>query len=127
MATLEDKLEQLDKLKTEIIDLRERIQNLEGEVAVEMCPIKMGETITINDDGKTYQGVVEEIGTLYSPYDLTDPTLGAKPTWRVRGPRINKGSGTAGKWSFEFTGRQGSLENGGWVVKKPTVYDLLNI
>lgn len=121
--TLEDKLELLDKLKTEIIDLRERIQNLEGEIAVEMCPIKVGDTITIDDFGKTYQGIVEEVGTLYSPYDWIEPTIGNRPTWRARGPRINKGSGEAGKWSFELTGNRATLENGVWVMKKGKKFD----
>jgi hypothetical protein len=116
--TLEDKLELLDKLKTEIIDLRERIQNLESEIAVEMCPIKVGDTITIDDFGKSYQGIVEEVGTLYSPYDWIEPTIGNRPTWRARGPRVNKGSGEAGKWSFELTGNRATFENGVWVMKK---------
>jgi hypothetical protein len=125
--TLDEKLELLDKLKTEIIDLRERIQNLEGEIAVEMCPIKIGDTITIDDHGKTYDGVVEEIGTLYSPYDAINPTIGNRPTWRVGGARVNKGSGEPGKWGFNFTGNRASLENGVWVLKGGSIEDVLNI
>jgi len=116
--SLEEKLELLDKLKREIIDLRDRIQNLESEIAVEMCPIKVGDTITIDDLGKTYQGIVEEVGTLYSPYDWIEPTIGNRPTWRARGPRVNKGNGEAGKWSFELTGNRATCENGVWVMKK---------
>lgn len=121
--SLEEKLKLLDKLKIEIINLRESIQNLESEIAVEICPIKVGETITVDDGGKTYQGGVEEVGTLYSPYDWIEPTIGNRPTWRVRGPRINKGSGEAGKWSFELTGNRANLENGVWVMKKANKLD----
>ena len=121
--SLENKLELLDTLKKEIIDLRERIQNLESEIAVEMCPIKVGDTISINDCGKTYQGIVEEVGTLYSPYDWIEPTIGNRPTWRARGPRINKGSGEAGNWSFELTGNRSTFENGVWVMKRGKKFD----
>lgn len=121
--SLEDKLKRLDELKTEIIDLRQTIENLESEIAAEMCPIKVGDTITIDDAGKTYQGIVEEVGTLYSPYDWIEPTIGNRPTWRARGPRINKGSGDAGKWSFELTGNRVTFENGVWVMKKGRKFD----
>ena len=116
--SLEHKLELLDKLKTEIIDLRERIQNLESKIGIEICPRKVGDTISINDFGKTYQGIVKEVDTLYSPYDLIEPTIGNQPTWRARGPRVNKGSGKVGKWNFELTGNRSTLQNGVWVIKK---------
>jgi hypothetical protein len=124
---LDDKLKRLDQLKAEIIDLRQNIQNLESEIAAEMCPIKVGDTITIGDAGKTYQGIVKEVGTLYSPYDCIEPTIGNRPTWRARGPRINKGSGKAAKWSFELTGNRATYENGVWVMKNGrTLDDIFN-
>ncbi|GEM_PF-4516898 len=45
---LNEKLKLLRQLKIEIIELRERMQKLEAEIAVEMCPIKFGDTITID-------------------------------------------------------------------------------
>ena len=114
---LNEKLKLLCQLKTEIIELRERIQKLEAEIAVEMCPIKIGDTITIDDDGKIFLGIVKEIDTLYSPYDVVNPTLEHVPTWRVRGSRINKGTGQPGKRNFELLGNRAELENGVWVIK----------
>jgi hypothetical protein len=114
---LNKKLKLLSQLKTDIIELRERIQKLEGEIAVEMCPIKIEDAITINDDGKIYRGIVKEVGTLYSPYDLVNPTVDNVPTWRVRGVRINKGSGEPGKRNFELLGNRAELLNGVWFIK----------
>lgn len=125
--TLDEKLELLDKLKTDIIVLRERIQNLEGEIAVEICPIKIGDMITISDNGKTYDGVVEEISAHSAPYDAINPTVGNRPTWRVSGPRINKGSGEPGKWNFAFGGNRASLINGVWVLKGGSLEEAFNI
>jgi hypothetical protein len=126
--SLDRKLELLDKLKEDIKELRTRIQNLESEIAVEICPIKVGQTITIDEAGRRYQGIVKEVDTLYSPYDLIEPTIGKQPTWRARGPRVNKGSGEAGKWSFELTGNGATCENGVWVMKKAqTLDDIFNI
>ncbi|EMG51222.1 hypothetical protein WYI_23560 [Ochrobactrum sp. CDB2] len=123
---IDDKLTLLDKLKTEIIDLRNRIQVLESEIAVEICPIKVGDTVTINDNEKTFQGIVEEVGTLYSPYDIIEPTIGNRPTWRATGRRINKGTGKVGKWNFELTGNRWSLQDGVWVKKKGQFSELFN-
>lgn len=115
---LDDKLTLLDKLKTEIIDLRNRIQDLESDIAVEICPVKVGDKVTINDNDKTFQGIIEEVGTLYSPYDIIEPTIGNRPTWRATGHRINKGTGMVGKWTFELTGNRWSDQNGVWVMKQ---------
>lgn len=123
---IDDKLTLLDKLKTEIIDLRNRIQVLESEIAVEICPIKVGDTVTINDNEKTFQGIVEEVGTLYSPYDIIEPTIGNRPTWQATGRRINKGTGKVGKWNFELTGNRWSLQDGVWVKKKGQFSELFN-
>lgn len=114
---LNEKLKLLRQLKIEIIELRERMQKLEAEIAVEMCPIKFGDTITIDDDGKIFRGIVKEIDTFYSPYDLVNPTLEHVPTWRVRGLRINKGTGEPGKRNFELKGNRAEFENGVWVIK----------
>lgn len=76
---LNEKLKRLRQLKIQIIELRERIQKLEAEIAVEMCPIRIGDTIAIDDIGKIYRGIAKEIDTLYSPYDVVNPTLGHIP------------------------------------------------
>lgn len=126
--TLNEKLTILDDLKAEIIALRGRIQDLETDIAIEICPISVGETITINDGNKEYQGIVEEVDTLYSPYDFIEPTIGNRPTWRAKGPRINKGNGEPGKWSFELTGNRACLKDDVWVMERGrSLNDFFNV
>ena len=81
MPTLEENLADLDKLKNDFIALRDRINKLEHDIATEMCPLTVGDTISVSEGGKDYSGVVEEVRALYAPYDFTNPTIGNKPTW----------------------------------------------
>lgn len=69
------------------------------------------------------QGRVEEVGTLYSPYDWIEPTIGNRRRGGFGEGRINKGSGEVGKWSFEFTSNRANLENGVWVMKRANKLD----
>ena|SRR5215471_19065976 len=112
--------EKLDDAKRRYLEAKQEIEVLRSAIAAETCPLKIGETITVVDDGSEYKGVIEHIGPANSGQELLDPVVGAEPGWAAGGSRINKTTGQPGKWSFGINSFEAKLVAGNWVVKRQT-------
>lgn len=75
----------------------------------------MGERITILDNGREYDGVVEHIVGVPGEGEFLDPLVGVDPAWAVCGHRIRKTDGTVSKWSFSFRDDEAIFRDGKWV------------
>ena len=98
-----DKLyEELDSFKQQYTNITESIKRKEQEIADVLCPLKIGDKVTVIKDSKIIEGIVEEIHCCYkNPIDAFSFSIGTKPTWSVQGAKINKTSATPGKHSFD--------------------------
>ena len=119
--------EKLDDAKRRFLEAKQEIEALRAAIAVTICPLKIGETVTIVAGGKEYQGVVEYINAANSPEELLDPVIGAEPGWAASGPRINKTTGKTGQWSFGINSFDARLVGGRWIVRERTMDDFLGI
>jgi hypothetical protein len=115
MTTNEEKL---DAAKQKYLDAKQEIEQLREAIAAADCPLKIGDVITVVEDGKEYEGRVDHIHAIASPEELLGPIVGKASGWAAGGPRKNK-TGEFGKWSFGINSFDASLINGKWVVKPP--------
>jgi hypothetical protein len=119
--------EKLDDAKRRFLEAKREIEVLRAAIASETCPLKVGETITVVEDGKEIKGVIESIHAATSREELLDPVVGADPGWAAAGPRINKTTGKTGKRSFGIDSFEAKLVDGKWIVTKQTLDEILGI
>jgi hypothetical protein len=100
-----DKLkENLDAAKKQHETVSASIENLERELAIELCPYKIGDRIKYRRDYKSgpkdFEGIIDHIFAQYNnPAECFIPQVGKYPTWAVSGKKINVG-GEIGKHGF---------------------------
>jgi hypothetical protein len=119
--------EKLDDAKRRFLEAKKEIDALREAIAASTCPLKIGDTITVVEDGKEYQGVIEHIHAANRWEELLDPVVGAEPGWAVGGARINKTTGKTGHWSFGINSFDARLVGGKWLVTKRTLNDYLGL
>lgn len=106
---------ELDREKVNFNNAKSRIEELRLEIARRICPLKVGETVKYVKGGKEYQGIVKNIHYAVETMDALFPELGSETGWSVSGPRINKTTGKAGKFSFSISSLSHELRSGVWV------------
>ena len=116
-----DKIEQLDAAKRRFLDAKQEIDTLRQAIAEAICPLKIGERITVEEDGKQYDGVIDTISPDLTADEMLEPVVGAATGWCVSGKRIKKTDGTVSKWSFGVPSSYSKLEAGKWVIKIPSL------
>jgi hypothetical protein len=92
--------EKLDAAKQKFLEAKEEIEQLREAIAAATCSLTVGETITVIDEGKEYQGIIEHVGPALPREELLGPVVGAPAGWAASGHRINKTTGLVGQWSF---------------------------
>jgi hypothetical protein len=110
--------EKLDAAKQKYLDAKKEIEELRQAIADANCPLKIGDVITVVDDGKEYEGRIDHIHPISSPEEMLGPIVGKLSGWAAGGPRRNK-TGEFGKWNFDINSFDSSFEKGKWVVKSP--------
>ncbi len=123
--TIEELKLKLDDAKHRFLIAREEIESLRQDIAESLCPLKVGDTVSIVDNGKEYDGVVEYINPATPPCEFLNPVAGVDTGWVVGGHRINKGTGEVGKWFFGINSLESKLVNGQWVLKKQGIEKFL--
>ncbi len=111
-----DELEQLNDAKRRYLDAKEEIETLRLRIAIKMCPLKVGDRIKINDDGKEYEGIVEDVGFALADGEFLSPVVDAAPGWSVSGHQIKKTDGTFITWSFSFSNFNARLDDDRWGI-----------
>jgi hypothetical protein len=124
---LEEKKKKLDDAKAAFLEAEKEIEELRSAIATEICPIKIGDTVTVVDEGKEYTGVVDYIGAGLTYEEMLKPVVGAVTGWSVGGKRMKKTTKTLGTWSFGFSSLDAKLENGKWIVKRKTLEEQLGL
>jgi len=114
-----DQVEQLNDAKRRYLDAKQEIETLRLAIAMKLCPLKVGDRIKVEDDGKEYEGIVQRVDFAVTKTELLDPVVGATPGWAVSGHRIKKTDGALSDWSFGFSNFNSRLDNGRWVIAKP--------
>jgi hypothetical protein len=109
--------EKLDAAKQKYLDAQQEIEQLRQAIAATTCPLKIGDVITVVDNGKAYEGRIDHINPIPSPEELLGPIVGKPSGWAAGGPRKNK-TGEFGKWDFGINSFDASFQNGKWVVKR---------
>lgn len=117
----------LDDAKRKYLDAKQEIETLRLGIAKSLCPLKIGERIKIEKDGKEYEGIVEAIHYAVDNSEFLEPVVGAPVGWRVYGHRIKKTDGNLGKRSFDFSNFDAKYENNKWVVTTRNIFYLLDI
>jgi hypothetical protein len=119
--------EKLDAAKRRFLDAKDEIEKLRLEIALKECPLKLGDRISIIDNGKEYEGVVERIDGACDDTELLDPVVGATTGWAVSGNRIKKTDGGPSSWSFGFTSFNASFHAGKWIVEERSIEAALGL
>ena len=127
MRHVDRKRAQLDDAKRRYLQAKEDMEELREKIALEICPVKIGETLTIVDGSKEYRGVVEGIGSLRAREELLQPVVGAETGWAAWGHRIKKTTDEKSKWTFGINNFDWHYENKRWVKTPRTLEDTLGL
>jgi hypothetical protein len=119
--------QKLDDSKRRYLEAKQEIERLRMAIASETCPLQIGETITVVEDGKEYQGTIEHIGYANGREELLGPVVGAETGWAASGSRLGKSSGKPVQWSFGINSLEAELVGGKWVITKQSLDDILNL
>lgn len=111
-----DEIKQLDDAKRRYLDAKKEVETLRLAIALRLCPLKVGDSIKVEEGGNEYEGIVESVHFALSDGEFFDPVVGATPGWTVSGHRIKKTDGTLSSWSFGFSNFNSSLNNGRWII-----------
>lgn len=117
----------LSEAKQRFLDAQQDVDILRQKIAVAQCPIQIGDTVTIVDGGKTYEGVVEHVGPAMSAEELLGPVVGAPTLWAASGHRVNKTTGQIGKWSFAIVSDSAEFLDGKWVIAERSIEAFLGL
>lgn len=120
-------LERLDEAKRRFLIAKKEIEELRKAIALASCPIKVGDRITVEEDGKEYSGVVEDIAPALANGEMFEPIVGAPTGWAVSGKKIKKTDGQISAWGFGFSSLDSTFKGGKWVVKNPTLEERLGL
>jgi hypothetical protein len=120
-------LEELNDAKRRYLHAKHEIDTLRRVIALKICPIKVGDLVRVMDDGKEYEGIVEDIDSGLADSESLGPVPDVAPGWSVRGHRIKKTDGTLSNWSFGFSNFNARLENGLWIITKRDLAAIFNI
>jgi hypothetical protein len=103
------------------------IRRVHQEIAELLCPFKVGETISVNDRGKIFTGLINDVSYISRPIQFMTFEPGAEHGWQVSGARLNKGTKAAGKWSFAINSLEFECDDQNtWIRMKTDLDDLLN-
>jgi hypothetical protein len=119
--------ERLDDAKRRFLAAKKEIDELRQAIAVATCPIKIEDRISVEEDGKEYDGVVDDIGPALTNREIIEPIVGAPTGWVVSGKKIKKTDGEISTWGFGFSSFHSTFEGGKWVVKNPTLEESLGL
>ena len=119
-AELDDAKARFLKAEAEIKDLRQRIADV-------LCPLHIGGNVTVEEEGKVFEGVVEYIHFATKQEELLGPVVGAETGWSVGGRRFNKTTGQVGKWTFGINSFDYKPQNGRWVRQGRSLDSILGI
>ncbi len=90
-----DDKRRLDDAKRRFLASKQEIQELRDRIAQAQRPLRVGQRITIRDNGREYDCVVGHVGSVLAKGETFDPVVGAGPVWVVSGRRVRKSDGAA--------------------------------
>ena len=116
----------LDKLKSNTTFSNVKIQKVEQKYAEKLCPLKIGNTITVRHN-KEFNGIVDAIHPFYlNPVDTILPQIGKYPSWSVSGKRIKKSTQKTGKWTFKVNPEAYHFDENTKTFEPKTLDEIIN-
>lgn len=117
-------VKELDLEKEKFNAAKNKIENLRLKIALELCPIKIGERVKYVKNGKKYEGIVEYIHYATDLMDSLNPKPGTLTGWSAGGHRINKTTNEVGKIEFSIVSFDATLKADIWEVTEKTIEQL---
>jgi hypothetical protein len=118
--------DQLDDARRRFLEAQADIERLSTEIAQDLCPLHIGDMVTVLDGSREYKGTVGYV-THVSQRAWEGPVVGKEVGWSVGGKRINKGNQAESKHSFHFTSFNATFQNGNWVLKAGGIEEALGL
>lgn len=106
----------LEDAKRRFLKAQADIRQLRDLIAADTCPLKLGDIIRVDDNGRHYEAVVEMIHGAPDKREIINPILGAGTFWVVNGHRLRKADRQLSRWSFGFREDDAIFRDGVWVV-----------
>jgi hypothetical protein len=119
-------LTDLDDAKRRFLAAKSDMDRLRQQIAEDICPLSVGDKITVTDGSRTFEAEVEKIRPNIALMDHIEPELGVAPGWAVDCRRINKGTGLPGKWGCCVTD-EAKLQDGAWHLPERGIEAMLGL
>lgn len=109
------------------VEAQAEIERLRDLIGMQTCPLKPGDIISISDNGRNYEGIVEMVGGVFVLNDVLQPNPDAQVLWAVKGHHLRKSDRNLSKWSFGFDKGNAIHRGGTWILAQRGIEAFLGL
>ena len=97
-------VDQLDDAKKRFLAAKDEIEELRLKIATALCPLKVGDHVSVIEQTRGYEGIVDRIDYCTEASEMLGPIVGSPTSWSVGGLKKSKNSDDLTTRQFSLCG-----------------------